>query len=140
MGAREAFADTSSLYAFVDRNDANHAVAREAIGQLLQAGKRIVLTDYVVTETINLANARGGTHVALRVVDLIDQSAGLRLEWIGLERFNAAKAYFRKHSDHGYSFTDCSSFVVMRELNLVEALTTDRHFVEAGFRSLLPVE
>jgi predicted nucleic acid-binding protein len=27
---------------------------------------------------------------------------------------------------------------VMRELRLVEALTTDHHFVEAGFRALLP--
>jgi len=26
----------------------------------------------------------------------------------------------------------------MRELRLTEALTTDHHFVEAGFRTLLP--
>jgi uncharacterized protein len=139
MATREAFADTSSLYAFVDKNDANHIVAREAVGKLLLTGRRLVLTDYIITETINLANARGGVPVALRVIDLIEQSAGLRIEWIGVDRFNMAKAFFRKHSDHGYSFTDCSSFVVMRELNLNEALTTDRHFVEAGFRSLLPV-
>jgi predicted nucleic acid-binding protein len=140
MAAREAFADTSSLYAFVDKNDANHPTAREAVTRLLKTGKRIVLTDYVIAEAINLANARGGTSVALRVVDLIEQSAGLRIEWIGADRFNATKAFFRRHSDHGYSFTDCSSFVVMRELNLTEALTTDRHFVEAGFRSLLPID
>ncbi len=51
---------------------------------------------------------------------------------------DAAKNFFRKHSDRCYSFTDCTSFVVMRELRLTEALTTDRHFVEAGFRVLLP--
>jgi len=70
---------------------------------------------------------------------LIEQSAGIRLEWIGSERFEHARAFFRRHSDHGYSFTDCTSFVVMRELRLTEALTSDRHFVEAGFRALLPV-
>jgi uncharacterized protein len=139
MAAREVFADTSSLYAFVDRNDANHVSARETVTRILLEGRRLVLTDYIVTETINLAKARGGILVALRVIDLIEQSKGLHVEWIGVERFNATKAFFRKHSDHGYSFTDCSSFVVMRERKLSEALTTDRHFVEAGFRSLLPV-
>ena len=137
MAGRDAFADTSALYAFVDRNDSNHSTARDAVTRLVQAGRRIITTDYVVTETINLANARGGTVVATRVLDLIEQSAGIRVEWIGVERFDAAKKFFRKHSDHGYSFTDCTSFVVMRELRLIEALTTDHHFVEAGFRVLL---
>jgi predicted nucleic acid-binding protein len=55
------------------------------------------------------------------------------------ERFARTKVFFRKHADHAYSFTDCSSFVVMRELGLQDALTTDRHFREAGFRVLLPL-
>lgn len=138
MATREVFADTSALYAFIDRNDSNHRTARDAVTRLIQAGRRIVVTDYVVTETVNLANARGGAVIATRVLDLIEQSAGLRVEWIGVERFDAAKTFLRKHSDHGYSFTDCTSFVVMRELRLTEALTTDRHFVAAGFRVLLP--
>jgi predicted nucleic acid-binding protein len=138
MATREVFADTSALYAFIDRNDSSHRIAREAVTRLVQAGRRIVATDYIVAETVNLANARGGTAVAIRVLDLMEQSAGIRLEWIGVERFDGAKTFFRKHADHGYSFTDCTSFVVMRELRLTEALTTDRHFVEAGFRVLLP--
>jgi hypothetical protein len=58
--------------------------------------------------------------------------------WIGIEHFEAAKALFRKHADHGYSFTDCASFVVMDKLRIRDALTSDHHFVEAGFRILLP--
>jgi predicted nucleic acid-binding protein len=139
MAAREVFADTSALYAFVDKNDSTHVDAREAVARLARAGRRIVATDYVITETVNLANARGGAIVAVRVLDLIEQSAGIRVEWIGVERFDKAKAFFRKYSDHRYSFTDCTSFIVMRELRLAEVLTTDRHFIEAGFRTLFPV-
>ena len=58
----------------------------------------------------------------------------------GLARhaFDATKSFFRKHADHAYSFTDCTSFVVMRELKLTQALTSDRHFTQAGFEALLP--
>lgn len=43
----------------------------------------------------------------------------------------------RSAADHdallyGRSLTDCTSFILMRELELREALTTDRHFLQAG--------
>ena len=115
----------------------SHRQAREVVEKLLRAGRRLVVTDYVVTEAVNLANARSGSRVAVRVPDLVEQSAGIRIEWIESARFDKTKAFFRKHADHSYSFTDCSSFVIMRELRLTEALTTDRRFVEAGLRALL---
>lgn len=42
----------------------------------------------------------------------------------------------KKHT-HGYSFTDCLSFVVMADHGIQEAFATDRHFNEAGFTALL---
>jgi predicted nucleic acid-binding protein len=138
MAVREVFADTSALYALVNRNDAYHEAARTEIARLLQIGRPLVTTDYVIAETLNLANARGGALVADRVLDLVERSQGLITEWVGTDRFDAAKAFFRKHADHAYSFTDCTSFVTMRELKLADVLTTDRHFIEAGFRVLLP--
>jgi predicted nucleic acid-binding protein len=137
MANHEVFVDTSGLYALVEKKDAHHIAAREVVAKLVRAGKKLVATDYIVAETLNLANARSGAHVALRVMDLLEQSAGIRIEWIGPARFDSTKTFFRKHSDHGYSFTDCSSFVVMRELRLPKALTTDAHFSEAGFDALL---
>ena len=137
MASHEIFVDTSGLYALVEKKDAHHNAAREVVAKLVQAGKTLVVTDYVVAETVNLANARSGARVALRVMDLLEQSAGIRIEWIGSARFDATKAFFRKHYDHRYSFTDCSSFVVMRDLRLSSALTTDGHFLEAGFEAFL---
>jgi len=136
--SREVFVDTSGLYALIDRQDSLHAAARTLVEGWLREGRRLVTTDAVVSETLTLARVRSGPMVALRVLDLIEQSVGLRLESIGATRFNAAKAFFRRHTtDHRYSFTDCTSFVVMRELRLDIALTSDRHFVEAGFEASL---
>jgi len=68
---------------------------------------------------------------------MLAQSQALRMEFIGEERFWKARAYFLKHADHSYSFTDCTSFLLMKELGLREALTKDAHFAEAGFVPLL---
>ena len=139
MADREVFVDTSGLHALVDKKDAAHAAARETAAALARRGSKLVVTDYVVDETVTLARVRSGESVALRVLDLIEQSVGIRVERIDTARFDATKAYFRKHVDHTYSFTDCSSFVIMRELRIRAALTTDGHFAEAGFEPLLPV-
>ena len=137
MAAREVFADTSALYALVNNRDMHHARATKAVAKVVAAGRQLIVTDYVVAETVNLASVRGGGFVSCRVLDLIDKSEGIRIEWIGVARFELAKVFFRKHIDHGYSFTDCTSFVLMRELRLTEVLTTDSHFTAAGFRPLL---
>jgi predicted nucleic acid-binding protein len=106
---------------------------------LVKAGAGLVVSDYIVDEACTLAKARGGGNAAIRLLEIVEQSEGIRLAWIEQERFGVAKAFFRKHADHGYSFTDCTSFVLMSELGIRDALSTDRHFVEAGFRCLLPV-
>jgi hypothetical protein len=134
MGAREVFIDTSCLYGILDKNESSHAATARVVGRLARMGTRLVTSDYIVTETINLANARGGHFLAERALDLIEQSSGIRLEWIGIARFEQSKAFFRKHYDHGYSFTDCTTFVLMTELGIRQALTLDRHFMEAGFQ------
>ena len=139
MARREVFVDTSALYAMIDKRDSAAKFVFEIVSKLVRAGRRLVVTDYIVTETVNLANARRSPFLAMRVLDLIEQSAGIRVEWIGSERFEATKSFYRKHADHSYSFTDCSSFVVMRELRLRDALTTDHHFKEAGMQVLLPL-
>jgi predicted nucleic acid-binding protein len=53
------------------------------------------------------------------------------------QRFAAARKFMLKHLDQAYSFTDCVSFVVMKELHLIDALATDHHFRIVGFNPLL---
>jgi predicted nucleic acid-binding protein len=138
MAASAAFADTSFFFALAARQDQSHKFALKAFEKLVRSERQIVTTDYILDETLTLMKARTNSKTALMLLDRIDRSPATVIEWIGRERFESAKAFFRKHADHGYSFTDCTSFVLMRELKLQDALTTDRHFKEAGFRPLLP--
>ncbi len=116
MASRDALIDTSALYALLDRNDPNHAAVKHCISRTIGRGGLLITSDYVVVETVNLANARGGHFVGRRVLDLIESSAGIKLEWVGAVRFESAKELFRQRPDQGFSFTDCTSFVLMEEM------------------------
>jgi predicted nucleic acid-binding protein len=137
--ARSVLVDSAGLYALADHRDPVRAAAEACVARLIRARATLFLTDYIIDEAATLAKARAGPHASLSLLELVDRSAGFSMIWIGPQRFQSAKAHFRKHADHGYSFTDCTSFVVMRELGVADALTTDHHFVEAGFKALLPV-
>ncbi|MBI1830457.1 MAG: hypothetical protein HYR84_03290 [Planctomycetes bacterium] len=48
-----------------------------------------------------------------------------------------AVVLYRARLDKHWSLTDCTSFVVMKDLAIAEALTGDHHFEQAGFIALL---
>jgi predicted nucleic acid-binding protein len=64
----------------------------------------------------------------------VDGSRRVRWERIDAGRFERAVDLFFQYRDKGFSFTDCTSFAVMRELRISKALTTDRHFRQMGFQ------
>ena len=51
------------------------------------------------------------------------------------ELSDAAIGLYGNRADKNWSLTDCLSFVVMERHALTEALTTDRHFEQAGFKA-----
>ena len=139
MASKPVFADTSFFFALVAKRDPAHRSAISVYTKLLNARCSVVTTDYIIDETLTLTKARINASTALALLERIENSEAITVEDIPPQRFVTAKGFFRKHADHGYSFTDCTSFVLMRELKMNAALTTDRHFVEAGFEALLPV-
>lgn len=63
-------------------------------------------------------------------------SRSTRIPSTGPARAEKARAWFFRYRDKDFSFTDCTSFVVMKERRLRSALTCDRHFRQAGFEML----
>jgi uncharacterized protein len=135
--AERVFVDTWGWYTLIDRRDAQHAVTASLVRRLIGGGVRLVTTDYVVDESCTLAKARSGSEAAMQLLKVLDRTAALEVEWVGPERFDRARSLFRKHRDQTFSFTDCTSLAVMRELGIAEAITADDHFRIAGF-GLLP--
>ncbi len=125
------FADTSALYAVLDRTDRNHEHARTEWRNILNEGTRLVTHNYVVVESMALVQRRLGI-TALRafheeVLPLITT------EWIDPARHHTALEMVLLAGRKKLSVVDCASFVLMRELGISEAFCVDRHFREQGF-------
>jgi predicted nucleic acid-binding protein len=56
---------------------------------------------------------------------------------VGEELYRDGLRLYKDRIDKDWSLTHCISFLVMQNRRLTDALTTDRHFEQAGFRALL---
>ena len=127
------FVDTAGWMACADGADPAHGRAVAARDAALEAGHLLITTDFVVDEALTLIRLRLGLRSAASWWGQIDGSRRLRWERIDAGRFERARALFFQYRDKHFSFTDCTSFAVMRELGLTHVMTTDGHFRQMGF-------
>ena len=133
----EIFVDTSGFYALLVRADEQHSAASNFLQQARSARRRFVTTDYVLDETASLLKARRHGHLSRVLFETVMVSSACIVDWTDSDRFQATTILFQKHLDKAWSFTDCSSFVLMKARRIQSALTKDAHFREAGFDPLL---
>jgi hypothetical protein len=130
------FVDTAGWVACADSADPAHGRCCAARDAALEAGQTLVTSDFVVDEALTLIRFRlslGAAEVWWRQVE---NSPRLRWERVDSNRFEKARYLFFQYRDKDFSFTDCTSFVIMQEVRLTHAITTDRHFRQMGFHVL----
>ena len=127
--SRFAFVDTGAWFAAVVPWDANHAAA----ATWFERNERpLITTDYVVDETLTLLRSRGEGQ---RAITLGERFFGGQLATVHLlssDQIAAAWQIFRRFHDKPWSFTDCTSKVVMERLGITTAFAFDRHFAQFG--------
>lgn len=132
---RTVFADANYWIGLFYPKDQLHDAAMAASRTLMRT--RLVTSEMVLVEVLNgLAE-----HPALRrqivlAVDAIMADPNTEVVPQSALLFRDALAYFRQHQDKEWGLTDCSSFVIMRQRGLHEALTHDHHFEQAGYTAL----
>ena len=125
------FVDTSAFFAVLDRDDANHAAAREAWTALLREEAGLFTSNYVLVETAALLQRR----IGIAAVRAFHESVMplLQVEWIGEEGHRAGMEAAVAAGRKALSLVDCVSFQAMRRMGLRHAFTFDKHFREQGF-------
>lgn len=123
------FADTSGWYAGIEESDPNHVPADQF---LRQNSERVITTDYVIDETLTLLRARGKNHRAMLLGEELFQSGDVSLYYLTPDDILAAWEVFQQFADKEWSFTDCTSKVVMEKLGITHAFSFDHHFRQFG--------
>lgn len=130
---KRVFVDTAGWMMLADAADPLHERATRFRDEWLEQRGLFVSSDYVLDETLTLLRMRLGLDAAEAWWDRVQGSTRLVWEPIDSSRAQKALSWFFRWRDKTFSFTDCTSFVLMRERRLRSALTSDKHFVQAGF-------
>lgn|SRR6185436_13063580 len=127
------FVDTAGWMMLADAAEPKHAAAKRVRDQWLEKSGVLVSSDYVLDEILTLLRFRLGLTAAESWWRTVESSPRVVWEWIDPARSEKAREWFFRWKDKEFSHTDCTSFVVMRERRIKVALTSDQHFVQAGF-------
>jgi predicted nucleic acid-binding protein len=127
--------DTSGLMCLFDLRDFRHADARILYDA---AGTRLT-HNYVFAELVALSHARGAPRgTALDFVVSLQIDPEVEVVWVDERLHLLALNLLRARHDKDWSLCDAISILLMQQRGLTDALTTDHHFEQAGFRRLLP--
>ncbi len=130
------FVDTSAIYALLVRTERGHSETASVFGDLLDSGRPLVSSNYVLVESAALLQRRIGLEAVhdleSRIVPL------LTVYWIDESIHRRASERLFRTDRRSLSLVDCSSFVIMDAEGIEDALALDRDYEVEGYR-VLPV-
>jgi predicted nucleic acid-binding protein len=132
------FVDTGAFIARYVRRDGHHTRARRVWTEIEKLRNACFTSNFVLDETFTLLGRQTSYSFAAERARALLGSKALTILRPDAEDELAALDLFARFADQEVSFTDCTSFALMRRHRLSRAFTFDRHFVAAGFEVLPP--
>jgi predicted nucleic acid-binding protein len=128
------FVDTGAWFSWFVLGDQDHAAVAEAIDG---SDEPLLTTDYCIDETLTLLVARNRLNVAIDAGRFFFEENQVTLHFVTAEQIHRAWILFRQRVRAGWSFTDCTSKIVIDDLRIQTAVALDDHFRQFGI-SVVP--
>ncbi|MBM3241956.1 type II toxin-antitoxin system VapC family toxin [Candidatus Poribacteria bacterium] len=133
------FLDTSFLVAYYNADDVNHTDARKLVREMEGTKISFLTSDYIFDETLTILLVRAGKEKAIKVCNTLlkDIEAG-DIKWMRVneEVFRKSTEIFTRFVDKKWSFTDCTSYILMKDSGIKKGASFDEHFRQFGFETL----
>jgi predicted nucleic acid-binding protein len=130
---KRIFVDTSAWFAFVNRRDPDHRRVRDVLRSF---EGRLVTSNFVFDEIVTLLRFRVGHESATALGDRLLDSTVADLVRLTADDEQRAWTIFGRRLGQHFSFTDCTSFALMRRLGITEVAALDDNFAREGFTVL----
>jgi len=131
----QIIADTSGLYALVNRKDPHHMQAANFLKNHAAHGS-LLISNHIFDETMTLAKARLGAPVALQLGIRLRNSRFVEMIIFSMAEEQETWRIFSNYTDKAWSYTDCACLVLAQQRGIQYAFTYDHHFTQMG---LLPI-
>lgn len=133
------FIDTSALFALLIPSDIHHQRSITWIKE--NESKEILTTDYILDELYTLILKETNNKIwTIQTINRFNTSEWLsEIVFITQEDFLQAQQVFMAYDDKGWSFTDCTSKIIIERLGIPEAFAFDQHFNQFGNVSVVPI-
>ncbi|KGF72823.1 DNA-binding protein [Neosynechococcus sphagnicola sy1] len=129
------FVDTGAWFASIVPADTDYQIASTWFNQNTQP---LITTDYVIDETLTLLRMRRENQRAIALGDGFFSGTLATIHYLSKTEIQQAWQVFRQFSDKDWSFTDCTSKVVIEKLKLTQAFAFDHHFRQFASITVLP--
>ena len=129
----DAFADTAYWIALLNVRDEYHSKAMS----LARGYVRFVTTQWILVELLDGFCGEATRQGALDFVRILERQSNLVIVEANSAWLKRGMDFYSQRKDKAWSLTDCVSIEVMNEYGLMQALTADHHFEQAGFVALL---
>jgi predicted nucleic acid-binding protein len=125
---KTVFADTGYWIALLDPQDTLHSKAINLSSASIQL--QIVTSEMVLTEILNHFSKRGNflRYAAANFIESLQENPTIAIAPQTESIFQQALILYKQRPDQAWSHTDCSSFCIMQQQNILEALAYDKHF------------
>jgi len=131
------FVDTGAWYAMATPSDRDHERAKAFIAANTEP---LVTSDYIVDELLTLFIVRGQKSKGFEWRRDVLEAGGTKLTRVSEEDFANALRIYEQFADKQWSFTDCTSYVLMQRLALHKAFAFDDLFRQFGTVNVLPAD
>jgi predicted nucleic acid-binding protein len=131
------FLDTSYAIALANINDNLHQPAVVRAQQIEASNAKLLTTQAVMLEIGNALSKQRHRRAAISLLRSIESDPNVSIVPLSQELYTQAFQLYQERTDKEWGLVDCISFIVMQNYKILEALTADEHFQQAGFRALL---
>ncbi|MCI0561468.1 MAG: PIN domain-containing protein [Nitrososphaera sp.] len=123
----------------VDPTQVYHQRSATIYRDARQQGRKLITTNYIIAELVALLTSPLSIPrpAIIAFIEGLKASPNVEIVHVDATLDEQAWQLLTQRPNKEWSLADCSSFIIMQQRGILEVLTTDHHFEQAGFIRLL---